>query len=394
MRITCVGGGPAGLYFAVLMKLRDPGHQVTVLERDAAGSTYGWGVTYWAGLLERCLAADRVSAQAIRASSVSWQQGVAHVGGEQVVRSSDEGFGIGRHRLLELLAARAQELGVRIEYRHEVRGREQLGPTDLVVAADGVNSVLRDARFGPTVTYGRNRYVWLGTPQVFTAFTFAFVKTSHGYLWCYGYPFDAGTSTCVIECAEATWHGLELDRLGEDELLARLGAMFAEALGGRPLLAGVGGARWQTFRTVTNQRWSDGKVVLLGDAAHTTHYSIGAGTSLALEDALALADALGRPGLALPEALAAYERERRQALLATQSAARYSARWYEELTRYLELKPEQFFALLGQRHSPLLPHVPPQLYYWANRAVEESPGLRRLRGQIGRRVARTLHRRG
>ncbi|MFE0459106.1 FAD-dependent monooxygenase [Kitasatospora sp. NPDC058965] len=391
MRITCVGGGPAGLYFSILMKLRDPGHEVTVLERDPAGATYGWGVTYWAALLDRCQEADPVSARAIREASVSWRHGVAHVGGERVVRPSDQGFGIGRHRLLELLADRARELGVRIEYRREVREPGQVGPADLVVAADGVNSALRHGRFGPTVAHGSNRYAWLGTRKVFDAFTFAFERTRHGYVWCYGYPFDDGTSTCVVECTEATWHGLELDRLGEPEGLARLGELFAEPLDGQPLLAGPGGLRWQTFRTVTNRRWSDGKVVLLGDAAHTTHYSIGAGTSLALEDALALAAALDRPGTPVPEALADYERERRHALLATQSAARYSERWYQNVGRYLSLKPEQFFALLGQRHSPLLPYLPPQLYYWANRAVEESPALRRLRGRVGNQVARALH---
>jgi 2-polyprenyl-6-methoxyphenol hydroxylase-like FAD-dependent oxidoreductase len=394
MRIVCVGGGPAGLYFSILMKRRDPGHEITVLERSAEGSTYGWGVTYWAGLLDLLRANDPQTAQAVQESSVRWDHGVAHVRGERTTRPSDDGFGIGRRRLLEILAKRATELGVRIEYHTEVGGPDQLLPADLVVAADGVNSALRQSRaehFGPSVAQGRNRFVWLGTSRVFDSFTFAFTPTEHGYVWFYGYPFDSGQSTCVVECGADTWHGLGLDRLDEQAGTALLEQIFAEQLDGHALVTRTDGAAWQTFRTVTNRRWHHQNLVLLGDAAHTTHYSIGAGTSLALEDAIALADALERPGQQLGDALAGYEAERRRALLATQSAARYSERWYENVTRYLGLKPDQFFALLGQRHSPLLPYVPPQLYYWANRAVEESAALRRLRSRLGHQVARTLH---
>ncbi|QKW07416.1 FAD-dependent monooxygenase [Streptomyces sp. NA04227] len=439
MKISCVGGGPAGLYFSILMKRQDPSHDLTVYERDPAGSTYGWGVTYWSGLLDALHRGDPETARAIRDASVRWSDGLAHVHGRTTRHHGDEGFGIGRRRLLGILAERAESLGVRLEFGREV-GADEVdggdadtgadGPAaagsvtagaDLVVAADGVNSVLRGRyarEFGSEVARGRNTYVWLGTTKVFDAFTFAFVPTEHGWIWCYGYRFDEEHSTFVVECAPTTWSGLGLDRADEAEGLTLLEKLFAEPLDGHPLIGRAqpdGAAQWLNFRTLTNRRWHHGNLVLLGDAAHTTHYSIGAGTTLALEDAIALADALGdlppgarataargsvAPGApgstghllpGLDAALARYERERKAAILSVQSAARYSARWYENLPRYLRLEPEEMFALLGQRHSPLLPYVPPRLYYRVDRAVERSEALRTLKRRLGPRIARVLH---
>lgn len=395
MKVACVGGGPAGLYLSILLKRQDPTHDITVHERNPEGSTYGWGVTYWRALLDRLHAHDPESARAVEESSVRWNEGVAHVRGELTRQPGDEGHGIGRHRLLEILADRARALGVRLEFESEIRA-DDLPEADLVVAADGVHSALRTrhaGHFGAHLTPGRNRYVWLGTTRVFDSFTFAFVETGHGWIWCYGYPYDPGHSTCVIECAPETFTGLGLDRQGESERLALLEQLFAHVLDGHRLIgrpAGEGGSPWATFRTLTNRTWHRGNLVLLGDAAHTTHYSIGAGTTLALEDALALAGAL-REHAGLPQALAAYERTRMTALLPAQSAARYSARWYENLPRYLHLPPEQMFALLGQRHSPLLPHVPPQLYYRLDQAAGQLDALRRLKRWLGPRVARSVH---
>jgi 2-polyprenyl-6-methoxyphenol hydroxylase-like FAD-dependent oxidoreductase len=395
VKVACVGGGPAGLYLSILLKRQDPSHDITVHERDPEGSTYGWGVTYWRGLYDRLHEQDPESARALDRDSVRWSEGVAHVRDLTARHSGDQGHGIGRHRLLEILAARARELGVRLEYEREITAEDLPAGADLVVAADGVRSALRTrhaAHFGTEVTAGRNPYVWLGTTKAFDAFTFAFVETGHGWIWCYGYGYGPGRSTCVIECAPETWTGLGLDRAGEDDGRALLEKLFADVLDGHPLLARSGGTPWQTFRTLTNRTWYRDNLVLLGDAAHTTHYSIGAGTTLALEDAIALAAAL-REHAALPQALAHYERERKAALLPAQSAARYSAQWYENLARYMHLPPERMFALLGQRHSPLLPHVPPELYYRLDRAAGQLEPLRRFKRWLGPKVARSVHER-
>ncbi|MEV0526236.1 FAD-dependent monooxygenase [Streptomyces sp. NPDC050439] len=396
MKVACVGGGPAALYLSILLKRQDPSHDITVHERNPEGSTYGWGVTYWGGLLDRLRAGDPESARAISEHSVRWSDGVAHVGDRTTVHHGDEGHGIGRHRLLDILTSRARSLGVRVEFEQEITDAAQLPDADLVVAGDGVRSALRERHtdhFGAEVTLGRNKYIWLGTTKVFDSFTFAFVETAHGWIWCYGYRFSDERSTCVIECSPQTWTGLRLHEASEADGLALLERLFAGPLDGHRLIGRAqadGSAQWLNFRTLTNRTWHRGNVVLLGDAAHTTHYSIGAGTTLALEDALALADAL-RDNTDLTAALTRYERERRSALLSVQSAARYSARWYENLPRYIGLDPAQMFALLGQRHSPLLPHIPPQLYYRIDRAAEQLEPLRRMKRWLGPRVARTLH---
>ncbi|MFD0313044.1 FAD-dependent monooxygenase [Streptomyces flavalbus] len=397
VKVACVGGGPASLYLSILLKLQNPSHDITVHERDPEGSTYGWGVTYWRGLLDTLRTHDPESARAVAASSLSWTEGVAHVRGHTVRHPGDQGFGIGRHRLLEILAARASSLGVRLEYGQEITADDPPGWADLVVAGDGVRSALRGRHadhFGTRVSTGRNPYVWLGTSKVFDAFTFAFTETAHGWIWCYGYPYGPDRSTCVVECDPATWTGLGLDRAGEADGLALLEGLFADVLDGHRLIARPSAdgpaQQWLTFRTLTNRTWHRGNLVLVGDAAHTTHYSIGAGTRLALEDAIALAAAL-REHRALPDALAHYERHRKAALLPAQSAARYSARWYEELPRYIGLPPEEMFALLGQRHSPLLPHLPPRLYHRLDRAAGRLTAVHRLKRRLGPALARTLH---
>ncbi|MFK4040739.1 FAD-dependent monooxygenase [Nonomuraea wenchangensis] len=382
MKVACVGGGPASLYFSILMKRMDPSHEVTLYERNPAGSTYGWGVTYWAALLQSLYALDPESAQEIRENSVHWNDWVVEIQERATLtmEHGDDGFGIGRHTLLDILARRAGGLGVRIAYEHEISGPDapELAGADVVVAGDGINSRLREPHaehFGSEFAVGRNVYMWLGTTRIFDTFVFSFVETAHGWIWCYGYPYGTEHSTCVVECAPATWTGLGLDAASEADSLAVLEKLFADVLDGHPLIGREqpdGSAHWLRFRTLTNRSWHRGNLVLLGDAAHTTHYSIGAGTALALGDAAFLAEALhGDPD---PRAaLALYSRKRSLSIRPTQRSARNSARWYENLPRYAALPPHQFVTLLGQRHSTLLAHMPPRLYYHTGNAME---GLR------------------
>ncbi|WP_394432676.1 FAD-dependent monooxygenase [Streptomyces sp. SGAir0957] len=395
MKVVCVGGGPASLYLSILLKTQDPARDISVFEKNAAGSTYGWGVTYWPAMLDTLTAHDAPSARAIAERSARWSDGVAHVRDLVTVHHGDEGFAVGRHELLRILAERATDLGVSVHHGHPVAPGDPLLDADLVVAGDGARSALRDRHadhFGTRIEAGRNRFIWLGTTKVFRSFTFAFAETEHGWLWSYAYGFDGEHSTCIVECAPHTWSGLGLDTMERGEALRLLEKLLAAPLDGHPLIGRTdveGPAQWQTFPTVTNRAWSRDNLVLIGDAAHTTHYSIGAGTTLAMQDAMSLAAALRTPA-PLSSALRAYERERKRALLPQQSAARHSAGWYENLPRYVGLAPHQMFALLGQRHSPLLPYVPPQLYYRVDRAIERTQALRSLKRWLGPRIARVL----
>ncbi|WP_344988389.1 FAD-dependent monooxygenase [Nonomuraea helvata] len=366
------------------MKRTDPAHDITVYERNPAGSTYGWGVTYWDELLSNLYFADPESAQIVRENSIRWDSWVAYIHERATVTAndSDVGYGIGRHQLLAILAERARSLGVRIEYEHEITHEDELAGADLIVAGDGINSTLRErhaTHFGTQTTLGRNKYMWLGTTKAFDSFLFAFVETDHGWIWCYGYPYSHDHSTGVIECSPETWKGLGLHQTHEADSLALLEKLFADILDGHPLLGRAlndGSAHWLNFRTLTNRTWHRGNLALVGDAAHTTHYSIGAGTALALGDAAFLAHSLYQDDR-LEAALARYDRRRRAEIRRIQRAAHYSAQWYENLPRYMDLSPLEMFTLLGKRHSRLLPHIPPRLYYQVGHAIERlpSPGV-------------------
>lgn len=414
MKVACVGGGPASLYLSILLKLQDPRHEVTVYERHPPGTTYGWGVTYWPDMLDTLKQHDGPSARRIEEQSLCWRDGVAHVNGRTTTHRGDTGYAIGRHLLLGVLADRARDLGVRLEFERDIDidadGKSARPDADVVVAGDGARSRLRERHaesFGTRVNEGSNRYIWLGTTRVFTSFTFSFVETAHGWIWCYAYGFSAEHSTCIVECSQETWTGLGLHQLPQEVALRLLERVFFDVLEGHPLLGRTdieGHAQWQSFGTVTNERWVHGNLVLIGDAAHTTHYSIGAGTSLALRDAMSLARSLGEvsgggvPGGGVSRgdigaALERYARDRKRALLPVQSAARLSAQWYENLTRYVGLEPERMFALLGQRHSPLLPHVPPQLYYRLDQAAGSLRALRWLKQRVGSRLASVMEQR-
>jgi 2-polyprenyl-6-methoxyphenol hydroxylase-like FAD-dependent oxidoreductase len=381
VKIDCVGGGPASLYFSILMKRMDPSHDITVYERNPAGSTFGWGVTYWEALIDYLRSADPESGRAISESSVRWENWITHVHDRVTitVENGAEGFGVGRQRLLDILADRARALGVRLEFEREILDEDELVDADLIVAGDGVNSVLRERHadhFGTEVTVGRHPYLWLGTTKVFDAFTFAFTDSDHGWIWCYGYGFSPEQSTCVVESTPETWQGLGFDQMNEADCLGMLEKLFADVLDGHPLIGRTradGSARWEYFPTLTNRTWHRGNLVLLGDAAHTTHYSIGSGTGLALGDAAVLAEELQRD-TRLEPALTRYEHNRIGEIRSAQRSARHSAQWFENLPRYIDRPPEQLLELLGQRHSGLLAHLPPALYY----------RIWRLAGRFGR----------
>jgi 2-polyprenyl-6-methoxyphenol hydroxylase-like FAD-dependent oxidoreductase len=340
VKIVCVGAGPAGLYFAILAKLRHPRHEVAVVERDPAGATYGRGVVFWDDLLDALYDNDPQSAREVRKGSLLWEGQQVWLPDAPPVHLGGYGYSIGRRRLLEILRTRAAALGVDVQYEHEVDDPVELGAADLVVASDGVGSVVRARQpenFGTAVVAGRNAYIWLGTPKVFESFVFAFERTDAGWIWFHAYPSAADTSTCIVECVPETWRGLGLDHPGPGAGTALLQQIFAGPLDGHALLTSSGGtvARWLTFRQITNRNWHHGNAVLLGDAAHTTHFTIGSGTKLAVMDAIALADVLPSDPVDLPAALSAYDERRRVALRPVQEAARHSMTWFENIDAHL-----------------------------------------------------------
>ena len=283
MRIACVGGGPAGLYFAISCKLRDPSHEVVVFERNRAGDTFGWGVVFSDLTVENLLRNDPASGRVIADNFNHWDDIAVDVRGE-TIRSSGHGFiGIGRKRLLEILVARARELGVELRFSTEREADLDAYPEfDLVIAADGVNSRFRERyhdHFGVDIDVRANKFVWLGTAQTFDAFTFAFEETEHGWVWAHAYQFAPDCSTFIIECSEATWTGLGLDRMTQEETCRWGERVFARQLGGHALQSNaahlVGSAAWLNFRRVLCERWAYRNLILLGDAAHTAHFSIG-----------------------------------------------------------------------------------------------------------------------
>nr|WP_308515486.1 bifunctional salicylyl-CoA 5-hydroxylase/oxidoreductase [Sphingomonas limnosediminicola] len=350
MKIACVGAGPAGLYFAISMKLRDPSHEITVFERNARGVTFGWGVVFSDLTVDNITRNDPVSAAIITGEFAHWDDIDVHIHG-QTITSGGHGFiGIGRKRLLEILCARAEELGVRLHFEAECDpAHPRWRDYDLVIAADGANSRFRDATpqaFGVDIDVRANKFVWLGTSKVFDAFTFAFEETEHGWVWAHAYKFAPDCSTFIVECSESTWRGLGFDRMSQDESIEACEKVFAKYRDGHSLQSNathlVGSAAWLNFRRIKCERWSSGNVILLGDAAHTAHFSIGSGTKLALEDAIKLAEVLNRPNISLAAGLDEYVAERNLEVLKLQNSARNSTEWFETLERYTHFEPLQF----------------------------------------------------
>jgi len=361
LKVVTIGGGPAGLYFALLMKKADRRHQVTVLERNRPDDTFGWGVVFSDQTLGNLRAADEESYRRITESFAHWDDIDVHFKG-RTITSGGHGFsGIARKQLLHILQQRAAELGVDLRFATEVPDDAALaamglGDAELVVAADGVNSAVRRAhadRFGPDLDVRTARFVWLGTTKLFDAFTFIIVQNEWGVFQVHAYRFDREHSAFIVECDEASWRAAGCDRMGEAETVDFCEAMFAPWLDGHPLISNAAHLKspWLTFTRVVNERWHFRRepdasgaaphVVLVGDAAHTAHFSIGSGTKLALEDSIVLARELNAREC-VGEALEAYEGERKLDAVRLQNAARNSMEWFENVRRYVHLEPEQF----------------------------------------------------
>ena len=349
MKVAVLGGGPAGLYFAISMKLRNAGHEVVVFERNRPDDTFGWGVVLSDETLDNLAANDARSAAAIREHFAYWDDiAVVHKGVRTL--STGHGFcGIGRMRLLLLLQERARELGVELRFQTEADDHAALmRDYDLVVAADGLNSKTRTAlagHFRPDIDVRKCKFVWLGTHQKFDdAFTFIFEKTPHGWVWAHAYQFDDDTATFIVECAEETWERFGFGEMSREQSIAACEAIFRDHLGGHALMSNanhIRGSAWINFPRVLCERWSHENVVLMGDAAATAHFSIGSGSKLAMESAIALADYLHSEPT-MQAAFEKYEVARRTEVLKLQSAARNSLEWFEDVERYLDLDPVQF----------------------------------------------------
>ena len=343
MRIVSIGGGPAGLYFSLLMKKSDPAHDVTVVERNRPDDTFGFGVVFSDATLEHVAAADRESHAEITSHFAHWDDIDIHYRG-RVLTSTGHGFaGMSRQVLLDILQRRCAALGVRLEFQREVGEPGDYADADLVLGADGVNSLVRSRyaeSFQPRIDWRPNKFVWLGTTFPYPAFTFLFKESPHGLWRVHAYRYDASMSTFILETTETTWRRAGLDRADEDQTLAFCERLFADELQGHRLLKNR--SLWRSFPTVRNACWRHNNVVLVGDAAHTAHFSIGSGTKLALEDAIALARALQTHG-EVEKALAAYEEDRRPEVERLQRAAQVSLEWFETAERYHgRLEPLQF----------------------------------------------------
>src|SRR5690606_22980894 len=344
MRIACVGGGPASLYFAILIRKANPSVAVDVYERNRHDDTFGWGVVFSDETLGNFEAADPETYAAIRASFRYWNDIETYYGGT-CTRSTGHGFcGLARRQLLLILQERARALGVRMHFEHEVHSLAELGDAQLVVAGDGINSMVRTAHqdvFQPRFDWRKCKFAWFGTDKDLRAFTFVFQNTQWGLFQVHAYPFADGLSTWIVECREETWRAAGLDRADEEQSARFCEELYDDDLRGHRLL--LNKSVWRTFQTITCKTWHHDNIVLLGDAAHTAHFSIGSGTKLAMEDAIALAQAFAQHGLDdVPRALAAYEAARYVEVLKTQRAAQTSLEWFENSARYLRQDPLTF----------------------------------------------------
>ena len=384
MKVVVIGGGPGGLYLSLLLKKQDPRHQIDVYERNAPGETFGFGVVFSDATVGNLEEADPESFHRIRESFFHWDDIDIHFRGQKLT-STGHGFaGVSRQRLLDLLSARCRELGVNLHYQVEVESPDRFPEADLIVIADGINSRSRDLyreRFGTTIDLRPNRFVWLGTTRPFPAFSFFFEENEHGLWRAHAYQYEAGQSTFIVEITDRTFLSSGLAETDEGRTVAYCEGVFREALQGHRLLRNK--SVWRQFPTIRNEHWYYGNRVLLGDAVHTAHFSVGSGTKLALEDAISLAAQLAEQS-ALPDALAAYEADRRPAATSLQRAAQASLQWFEETERYLDMEPIQFgFSLLTRSlritHEELRlrdPKYVDSVDHWFARQAEIQSGVR------------------
>lgn len=352
MRIACLGGGPAGLYFAILAKRSDPTHEIEVVERHRPEDSFGWGVVFSDRALDILREADPTSHAEISRRLHHWNDIDIDFKGTRITAGGHGFSGIARASLIRVLQARAEGLGVTVRHGSEFTGTAPWDDRDLVVGADGVRSAVRNAQaacFAPVVRESRNRYLWLGSTRRFEAFTFAFRETPHGWFNLHGYRFDERTSSCIIEAPEAVWQAAGLADMSYEESIAFAERLFADVLEGEPL---IGNSQrfdhpsgWQRFASIRCQRWWDGRTVLIGDAAHTAHFSIGSGTRLAMEDAIELARCLARHG-DLATALARFQAIREPLALRALETGLRRMEWFENVAEHARLEPEQFAVAL------------------------------------------------
>ncbi|HEY7021816.1 MAG TPA: FAD-dependent monooxygenase [Ktedonobacterales bacterium] len=346
MKITILGAGPAGLYAALLLKKNDPRAEVRVIERNPADATYGWGVVFSDRTLAAFQEADYTSYKTISESFVIWDTIAVRYRETEIRCGGHVIAGIARKRLLGILQDRCRELGVALEFEREINDLADLGDYDLLIGADGVNGLTRrtyEQALGPRVEPGRARFVWFGSDLLLDCFTFLFRESEHGLFQVHAYPFTGDRSTFIVECSEETWRRAGLDQASEEESIAYCERLFAPDLRGARLLSNR--SLWVSFQTLRTARWHTGNVVLLGDAVHTAHFSIGSGTKLAMEDAIALVNALSQYPDRYPDlerALSEYELQRKPVVETLQAAAHESRVYFETLGRYLNLEPVPF----------------------------------------------------
>ena len=355
MRIVCLGGGPAGLYFSILMKKANPACDITVIERNQADSTFGWGIVFSDQTMDGFRQDDPRVVEEIERNFHHWDN-VDVFFKERRITSGGHGFcGIGRLKLLQIFQARAKELGVNLKFETEFKDPDDYSREyDLVIGSDGVNSTTRkkyESHFNPRIDVRKCRFIWLGTKKKLDAFTFAFKETEHGWFNLHAYQFNEEWATFIVETPEDTWLKAGIDKMSADESIGFCESLFADLLNGSRLVSNAthlrGSAVWLKFNRVLCEHWFKDNIVLLGDAAHTAHFTIGSGTKLAMEDARALVTVLNSSDGDVPVRLARYQSEREIEALKLQSAARNRMTWFEDVERYVGMEPEQFaFAVL------------------------------------------------